>query len=201
MKSQKAVHFPFENFDPTPYLASIPQETILRHRELRESKNIRSTSQNVKKTVPLNGKTKHTLNNMEKTDDDDNIFDVTDSSNNGNQLKRHENHRNQLGKQIIINPLDNDEMYTNSPRKMPVQHAPLIYDEINCNNIDTNNHENNINNSETTKYRQRLISTSLDKSPIIDNEFEDFHEHKLKPNEDRFDPKYNLYAVVVSVLT
>ena len=30
------VNFPFKNFDPTPYLASVPQETILRYRELAE---------------------------------------------------------------------------------------------------------------------------------------------------------------------
>lgn len=35
VKSQKVVNFPFENFDPTPYLASVPQETILRHKELK----------------------------------------------------------------------------------------------------------------------------------------------------------------------
>jgi len=32
------VHFPFDDFDPTPYLASVPQETILRHKELLELK-------------------------------------------------------------------------------------------------------------------------------------------------------------------
>ena len=39
VKSQKVVNFPFENFDPTPYLASVPQETILRHKELLEQKS------------------------------------------------------------------------------------------------------------------------------------------------------------------
>ncbi|KAG7303743.1 hypothetical protein JYU34_012311 [Plutella xylostella] len=34
IKSQKVVNFPFEDFDPTAYLASVPQETILRHKEL-----------------------------------------------------------------------------------------------------------------------------------------------------------------------
>uniref|UniRef100_A0A182SEL0 ubiquitinyl hydrolase 1 n=1 Tax=Anopheles maculatus TaxID=74869 RepID=A0A182SEL0_9DIPT len=36
VKSQKVVNFPYEDFDPTPYLASVPQETILRHRDLLE---------------------------------------------------------------------------------------------------------------------------------------------------------------------
>lgn len=35
VKTQKAVNFPFDEFDPTPYLASVPQETILRHKQLK----------------------------------------------------------------------------------------------------------------------------------------------------------------------
>ncbi|XP_072934687.1 ubiquitin carboxyl-terminal hydrolase 32 [Epargyreus clarus] len=35
IKSQKVVNFPFEDFDPTPFLAAVPQETILRHFELK----------------------------------------------------------------------------------------------------------------------------------------------------------------------
>lgn len=50
----------------------------------------------------------------------------------------------------------------------------------------------------TMTRRKRLISTSLTKTPIIDGEFEDYHQHKLKNGEDKFDPKYKLYAVVVS---
>lgn len=38
VKSQKVVNFPFDNFDPTHFLASVPQETILRHNELMELK-------------------------------------------------------------------------------------------------------------------------------------------------------------------
>ncbi|XP_053617515.1 ubiquitin carboxyl-terminal hydrolase 32 isoform X2 [Plodia interpunctella] len=34
IKSQKVVNFPFTDFDPTDYLASVPQETILRHMEI-----------------------------------------------------------------------------------------------------------------------------------------------------------------------
>ncbi|XP_061382130.1 ubiquitin carboxyl-terminal hydrolase 32 isoform X2 [Danaus plexippus] len=38
IKSHKVVDFPFEDFDPTPYLASVPQETILRHEELNQKR-------------------------------------------------------------------------------------------------------------------------------------------------------------------
>lgn len=34
MKSQKVVKFPFKDFDPTAYLASVPKHTVVRHREL-----------------------------------------------------------------------------------------------------------------------------------------------------------------------
>ncbi|CRK98075.1 CLUMA_CG011444, isoform A [Clunio marinus] len=63
VKSQKVVNFPFDNFDPTPYLASVPQETILRHRELLEqkTKNIRNhdcddeiTEFDLENDIPLN---------------------------------------------------------------------------------------------------------------------------------------------------
>lgn len=38
MKSQKVVNFPFDDFDPTFFLASVPQENILRYKELKELK-------------------------------------------------------------------------------------------------------------------------------------------------------------------
>ncbi|XP_052751885.1 ubiquitin carboxyl-terminal hydrolase 32 [Galleria mellonella] len=34
IKSQKVVNFPFQDLEPTEYLASVPQETLLRHKEL-----------------------------------------------------------------------------------------------------------------------------------------------------------------------
>lgn len=49
VKSQKVVNFPFKNFDPTPYLASVPQETILRHKELLEHGN---TTNNLTNGIP-----------------------------------------------------------------------------------------------------------------------------------------------------
>lgn len=35
VKSQKVVNFPFKNFEPTAYLASIPRQTVLRHKQLK----------------------------------------------------------------------------------------------------------------------------------------------------------------------
>lgn len=40
VKTQKVVDFPFDDFDPTAYLASVPQETILRHKKLKETEEV-----------------------------------------------------------------------------------------------------------------------------------------------------------------
>ncbi|XP_054279647.1 ubiquitin carboxyl-terminal hydrolase 32-like [Macrosteles quadrilineatus] len=39
VKSQKVVKFPFENFEPTTYLASIPRETVIRHKASLDQKS------------------------------------------------------------------------------------------------------------------------------------------------------------------
>lgn len=48
--------------------------------------------------------------------------------------------------------------------------------------------------------RKRLVSTSLTKTPVIDGEFTDFHDHRLVNGQDPYDMKYQLYAVVVSIV-
>lgn len=37
VKSHKVVKFPFKNFDPTDYLASVPKHTVLRNKELQDT--------------------------------------------------------------------------------------------------------------------------------------------------------------------
>lgn len=43
IKSQKVVNVPLEDFDPTPYLAAVPKETILRHKRNLEAKTREET--------------------------------------------------------------------------------------------------------------------------------------------------------------
>lgn len=105
VKTQKVVNFPFSDFDPTGYLASVPQETILRHRELRD--HLKQTSKN------------------------------------------------------------------------------------------TSSSDENVSQS-TSGVRERLISTSLRRTPVDDEDLQDFHQHHLAEGQDPFDMKYQLYAVVVS---
>lgn len=117
MKTQKVVNFPFKDFDPTAYLASVPQETILRHLQLREKRLDLESSCDSIKTIEENGGENSKL--LEK--------------------------KGQL-----------------------------------------------------SKVRERLESTSLLKTPIIDEHLKDYHQHKLLPGQDPFDLKYQLYAVVVN---
>ncbi|KAJ8982581.1 hypothetical protein NQ317_005052 [Molorchus minor] len=109
VKTQKVVNFPFKDFDPTAYLASVPQETILRHKQLQE------------KYAPTNWKSPPIANRRR------------------------------------------------SPRKQKPVRCPTV---------------------------TRLESTSLLKTPIVDEHLKDYHQHQLLPGQDPFDLRYQLYAVV-----
>lgn len=148
VKSQKVVNFPFDNFDPTPYLASVPQETILRHKELLEmkAKNIRNHD----------------------CDDEIHEFDLENEITNENT-----NHVCDVIK-------ENEEEST-------------AVDEEKISPARSHSHQ-----SIKPTRRKRLESTSLTKTPVVDGEFIDYNNHKLKPTTDPFDLKYKLYAVVVS---
>jgi ubiquitin carboxyl-terminal hydrolase 6/32 len=146
VKSQKVVNFPFDNFDPTPYLASVPQETILRHIELKEQK----------------------AKNIRNYDCDDEIteFDLE------NEI---------AGESRVCDIIQENGEATESKieGKSPTRSQP--------------------HHSIKPSRRKRLVSTSLTKTPVVDGEFIDYNNHKLKPNADPFDLKYKLYAVVVSL--
>lgn len=108
VKTHKVVNFPFDGFDPTAYLAAVPQQTILRHRQLQLSSS---------------------------------------SSNDSNVA------HGQLDAQQVV--------------QLSKKNA-----------------------------RERLESTSLQRTPIQDEHLHDFHQHHLLPGQDAFDLRYKLYAVV-----
>ncbi|CAH4028089.1 unnamed protein product [Pieris brassicae] len=122
IKSQKVVNFPFHEFDPTPFLASVPQETILRHRELGFK---RKSSLLVDVDDPIS---------ESETEDDKE---------------------------------ERDRGRTRSERK---KREPVG--------------------------RKRLESSSLVTTPVLDDNLVDYHRHHLVPEQDPFDLKYRLYAVV-----
>jgi len=141
VKSQKVVHFPFDDFDPTPYLASVPQETILRHKELLE----------LKKDADMPLASNEVVSELDEIDA---------------PIKQ-----------------DKEDLPTKAATATPAPTGNILRQSKTIN----------------AARRQRLISTSLTKTPIVDGEFEDYHQHRLKPEVDEFDPKYRLYAVVVGV--
>lgn len=55
VKSQKVVNFPFKDFDPTAYLASVPKHTVVRHRELEMLRLEEGDGSFVYSPAPLNG--------------------------------------------------------------------------------------------------------------------------------------------------
>lgn len=260
VKSQKVVHFPFDNFDPTPYLAAVPQETILRHKELLEMNEIshtlngindesgatvandmEETSKNLRQENVLSKNTNTTTATATAT------VTTTPSPNNGNittttvanktlngltteaQLSLNEKVNNLLNLQQQQHPHNNHPTTQQTQTKNILDNCRNIVDNFNnedknssssprrssIENCDDDDDEQDEESSDkmldnaaiirrtdvddrTLTRRKRLISTSLTKTPIVDGAFEDFHQHKLKNAEDPFDPKYKLYAVVVS---
>ncbi|KAH9638762.1 hypothetical protein HF086_002002 [Spodoptera exigua] len=126
IKSQKVVNFPFQDFDPTAYLASVPQETILRHTEILNSK-----------------------------------------------------HRSSVFVDDTISESDSENEESNVQQKVQ---RPKV--------------ERKRRSSVETKGRERLESTSLVTTPVTDDNLIDYHGHHLVAEQDPFELKYRLYAVV-----
>ena len=155
VKTQKVVNFPFKNFDPTAYLASIPHETIIRHRKLQETLRRQQES----------GKCNDTNSDL--------IDRIAEEKLNGD-----------VGNNGYCGANDGYIDGDTAEKLIDV-------DEENCKSAV--NHQRS-----PFKKRQRLESTSLMKTPVMDEDLQDFHEHKLLKGQDKFDLKYQLYAVVVS---
>ncbi|KAM7355200.1 ubiquitin specific protease 32 isoform 3-T3 [Cochliomyia hominivorax] len=250
VKSQKVVHFPFDNFDPTPYLAAVPQETILRHKELLEMNDISQALKGIKEKDDDRSKALETHTPPPSSANNGNTTNSNINTNNAANAKNSPPIKKPLNgltaeAQLSLNDQVNNLLNLNTLSTTTTSPPPQILD--NCSNIVVNNTNSNTkeiqtnkNSNQTTNYnltaatagvagsatdddnddessdkmldnntimrhnegdrtmtrRKRLISTSLTKTPIIDGEFEDYHQHKLKSGEDKFDPKYKLYAVV-----
>lgn len=168
------VNFPFKNFDPTPYLASVPQETILRHRELLEQHG----------TTP-NGTAANTTDKKCNMEIDDEI--------------------GEFDRENFIGSIDENEI---------AEEATALdeNDGIDDEQIESSLGHNGVTKM-STRYstkrmpnrsnagRQRLVSSSLTQTPVIDGQLVDYHNHKLEDGKDPYDPKYQLYAVVVSIFS
>lgn len=152
VKTQKVVNFPFKDFDPTAYLASVPQQTILRHKQLLEVKK----------------------EELEKSTDSQQERIVEE-----NELETD----NKCEKECVKSNVSNGS----------TEQCKLLHE---CN---TKVPGKNKISENAGKVRARLESTSLIRTPIIDEHLKDYHQHQLLPGQDPFDLRYQLYAVVVSI--
>lgn len=171
VKSQKVVNFPFKNFDPTPYLASVPQETILRHRELIEQANLESKN----------------LCDVDCTEEI-NEFDRESATDIANHINAMENDGAASGTMMDSN--DSSELLKEETAT-PVEQSKE--NKTKRNSLLVGNRKSM---GKPLGRRKRLVSTSLTKTPVVDDELKDYHNHNLKLEEDPFDLKYHLYAVV-----
>ncbi|XP_068086711.1 ubiquitin carboxyl-terminal hydrolase 32 [Anabrus simplex] len=176
VKSQKVVNFPFSDFDPTSYLASVPKQTVIRHRELKLNENSwceghgGGDSALLTKSSPLNGGLEAIqLSNSVAFQPDliipkeDNASVVVDDNLN-----------------VSTKRLANDDLNRENDlrinRCLPNGDVPNLRLPVNP--------------------RERLESTSLVRTPVNDGALQDFHQHRLIDGTDPFDLKYHLYAIV-----
>lgn len=165
------VNFPFKNFDPTPYLASVPQETILRHKELSEQHG------------GMNG----TVNSIDKKcnmEIDDEICE--------------------FDRENFIGSIDENEVAEEALDEVDGKAGEQIESSLG-NGLTKISTRYSVNSStkrmpnRSNAGRQRLVSSSLTQTPVIDGQLVDYHNHKLEDGQDPYDLKYQLYAVVVSI--
>lgn len=191
MKSQKVVNFPFKDFDPTPYLASIPQETILRHKELLEHGSAKATTMH----GPLNSSS----SSLDTTEISPEHSVITDSI---KEIETIDNGSDDTMSESTAQP-DDSNYYQSSNSHTAVLSDPAMRTSHHSSTPKStaNSSKRNIQSNPSANMRKRLVSTSLTKSPVIDGAFIDHHNHNLNEGVDPFDLKYKLYAVVVGYLT
>lgn len=221
VKTQKVVNFPFKDFDPTAYLASVPQETILRHRQLLEEKMRKEEEEENRQGDKILEDVRETSVSSTRSSIEENIKLLSD---NGFSSQKYDVNNSMDSKQCDINNSNDKE------NKETVVSKKEIEDSSNLNGAMCNGEQCKLlecgkegnegcvsvgskdggkdevdrvapgtprqRPERITKVRSRLISTSLLKTPIIDEHLKDYHEHKLLPGQDPFDLKYQLYAVV-----
>ncbi|XP_037024901.1 ubiquitin carboxyl-terminal hydrolase 32 isoform X4 [Bradysia coprophila] len=166
VKSQKVVNFPFKNFDPTPYLASVPQETILRHKELSEQHGTANATDK---------KCKMEIDDEIGEFDRENFIGSIDENEVAEEAMALDEVDGKDDEQIESSP-------ANGVSKMSVRHSM--------------NNATKRQSTRSTVGRQRLVSSSLTQTPVIDGHLVDYHNHKLEDGQDPYDLKYQLYAVV-----
>lgn len=175
VKSQKVVNFPYDEFDPTPYLASVPQETILRHKELLEGGGT------------YDGRNHDCHDEIVEFDREmsmiDEVSDEVSISSITGTIGHVSDDEDERGQQVDINSI--------TPAIIGTQPVVTVRQDD-----DSPSKAKGRLSIKSKGQRKRLVSSSLTKTPVIDGQFTDFHKHHLKPERDPFDLKYQLYAAV-----
>lgn len=149
----------------------MPQETILRHRELIEQANLESKN----------------LCDVDCTEEI-NEFDRESATDIANHIHAMENDGAASGTMMDSN--DSSELLKEETAT-PVEQSKE--NKTKRNSLLVGNRKSM---GKPLGRRKRLVSTSLTKTPVVDDELKDYHNHNLKLEEDPFDLKYHLYAVV-----
>jgi len=90
---------------------------------------------------------------------------------------------------------DPTDFLASVPKETLLRHAELIEEK---HEPDTQN--GLVNGNTAHRPRERVESTSLSTTPIVDGALQDFHQHKLMEGIDPFKLNYRLYAIVVCSL-
>lgn len=191
------MNFPFKDFDPTPYLASVPQETILRHKEISDNlhDNIDKNERHPKMcNIDCDDKFEQTNYNAAANNQINNNLQEASIPSSSSQINNKINEKDIIENNFRTYLTEDDEdgeeeeedvdgFQDDGENRNSINDLPVL----------------NPTKETTLERRKRLISTSLTKTPVIDGEFTDFHNHILNEGEDPFNLKYQLYAVVVSI--
>ncbi|XP_039429605.1 ubiquitin carboxyl-terminal hydrolase 32 isoform X3 [Culex pipiens pallens] len=191
VKSQKVVNFPYEDFDPTPYLASVPQETILRHKELLEGGGPHGLNHDCHDEFL---EFDREMSMIDEVSDEVSISSITgtiESGGNGEgedgeeEDDDYEDEGSSNGRTAELNSI--------TPAIAGTHPVAWARQEV---GDESPSKAKSRMSAKTKAQRKRLVSSSLTKTPVIDGQFTDFHNHHLKPERDAFDLKYQLYAAV-----
>ncbi|XP_055541927.1 ubiquitin carboxyl-terminal hydrolase 32 isoform X2 [Wyeomyia smithii] len=194
VKSQKVVNFPYEDFDPTPYLASVPQETILRHKELLDG------------VGGYDGRNHDCHDEIVEFDREMSMIDEMSDEVSISSIKGTMNiQENEIdGYEEVDQTGDESHCKNEVENNTSIIPAIVGTQPVACARQDcvvsdespTKTRNNNRISGMFEGKRKRLVSTSLNKTPVVDGQFIDFHNHHLKSERDPFDMKYQLYAAV-----
>ena len=206
IKSHKIVDFPNDKFDPTDYLAAIPQQTIRRHQELI------SLGSRARSTICVNSRSRvmsqcnGTINEISE-----NESSITDH---GSSLDTEEDDEATNHHQEVINKSKYENLDDSAVGQSDsTGENDTVFDDISDDDDDDDDFDvpsqpsesvikKNVIFSPTTGRRggrKRQQSTSLMRNPIEDDNLKDFHEHRLKAGRDPFDISYNLYSTIVRI--